>query len=240
MAAPSVRACWLAGTECGAVLSIQGQAARFHRGTAPASSESVPQAEALQTFTFPDGHISFAYPAGWSVRTEQGPYLDEAHRATSVVAFVAGGSGGEVVRVQSGMYGDGAAGAVKRTVLEHLPVPGITAKEPVEFGIAADEVQPQPEGGSYYFMAAGLAHQFLPTQTGSGSNQIPLGGKAGVKYPQTVAQEQLREWRRGRSSCHLAMSRIRCAWSPPNCAQSLRTSTSWTSNNSPSSTLAVR
>jgi hypothetical protein len=152
---------------------------------------------------------------GRSVRTEQGPYLDEAHRATSVVAVV--------------------AGAVKRTVLEHLPVPGITAKEPVEFGIAVDEVQPQPEGGSYYFMAARLAHQ-----TGSGSNQIPLGGKAGVKYPQTVAQEQLREWRRGRSSCHLAMSRIRCAWSPPNCAQSLRTSTSWTSNNSPSSTLAVR
>lgn len=32
-------------------------------------------AAALKTFTFPDGHISFAYPANWSIRTQPGPTL---------------------------------------------------------------------------------------------------------------------------------------------------------------------
>ncbi|MCU1547776.1 MAG: hypothetical protein JWO29_727 [Arthrobacter sp.] len=142
----------------------------------------MPQPAPLQIFTFPDGHISFNYPAGWSVQTKQGPYLTEQEKAGSVVAVVLDRSGAEVACVQSGMYGDGAAGSVKRTVLEHLPVPGITSEEPVEFGFAMDEVQPQPEGGSYYFMDVRLSHEFLPTASSSGSNQIPLANGIMTAY----------------------------------------------------------
>ncbi|WP_254678642.1 hypothetical protein [Arthrobacter sp. 24S4-2] len=105
-------------------------------------------------------------------------------------AVVLDGSGAEVARVLSGMYGDGAGGSVKRTVLDHAPVPGITdaSGHPAEFGFASDQILPVPYPGmpeptestepadsaSYYFMDVRLAQEFLPTQTGSGTNQIPL------------------------------------------------------------------
>lgn len=130
-------------------------------------------ATALQVFTFPDGHISFSYPAVWTVRTGQGPYLGEDTKANSVEAVVLDGSGKEVVRVLSGAYGDGAAGPVKRTVLDHAPVPGITGTDgkPAEFGFALDEIA---EVDSYYFMAVRAAHEFLPGQEDSGANPVPL------------------------------------------------------------------
>jgi hypothetical protein len=154
----------------------------------PSPTGTPPQAAPRQTFVFPDGHISFAYPDGWSVRTEQGPYLTEEAKAGSVYAVVLDGSGSEVARVLSGMYGDGAAGSVKRTVLDHAPVPGITDASgiPAEFGFASDQVLPvsypgmpepaEPADSSslYYFMDVRLAREFLPGQTQSGTNQIPL------------------------------------------------------------------
>lgn len=154
----------------------------------PSPTGEAPPAALLQTFTFPDGHISFAYPAGWSIRTEQGPYLAEEAKAGSVYAIVSDGSGAEVARVLSGMYGDGAAGPVKRTVLERVPLPGITAVagEPVEFGFAMDQglIVPSPytaeptlpTDGSlrYYLMGVRDAGEFLPTQNSSGSNQVSL------------------------------------------------------------------
>ena len=105
---------------------------------------------------------------------KQGPYLNEGSKAGSVQAAVLDESGAEVVSISSGMYGDGAAGPVKRTVLDLAPVPGITdaTGKPAEFGFALDEVQ--PDGSSYYFMDVRLASEFLPAQVSSGSNQVPL------------------------------------------------------------------
>ncbi|MCU1548466.1 MAG: hypothetical protein JWO29_1417 [Arthrobacter sp.] len=144
--------------------------------TSVAAPAPEPASPALQTFTFPDGHISFSYPAGWSVRTQQGPHLDELYRVASVEsveAVVADASGAEVARVMNGMYGDGAASPVRRTVLDHGPVLGITntAGEPAEFGFALDEIVGVD---SYYFMDVRLAHEFLPTQEDSGTNQVSL------------------------------------------------------------------
>lgn len=156
---------------------------------APATSIAVPTpADSFQRFTFPDGHISFAYPAAWAVRAEQGPYLSPEAKAGSVTAIVSDASGSEVARVLSGMYGDGAAGPVQRTVLDHVPVEGITsaAGEPVEFGFAMDQglsvpspytgVPTVPADGSlrYYFMDVRRAGEFQPSQNSSGSNQIRL------------------------------------------------------------------
>lgn len=140
--------------------------------TAP--GEATAEAAGVQTFSFPDGHLSFSYPAGWNVQTKQGPYLDEASKAGSVEAVILDQTGANVASISSGMYGDGAAGRVKRTVLEQAPVPGIidATGKPAAFGFALDEVQ--PDGSSYYFMDVRLASEFLPTQESSGSNQVPL------------------------------------------------------------------
>lgn len=163
------------------------QAAPSKPAAPEVTSTPVP-APALKTFTFPDGHISFSYPAGWQVRTEQGPYLTEQNKAGSTVAVVSDGSGEELARVMSGMYGDGAAGSVTRTVLEQLPVPGVSSKEPVQFGFFMDEVQPHdgsaPEGRnhSYYVMDVRLAHEFEQGYTSSGTNQIPLANGMMTAY----------------------------------------------------------
>lgn len=93
-----------------------------------------------------------------------------------------------MAHVLSGMYGDGAAGRVQRTVLEHVPVEGITAAagEPVEFGFAMDQglSAPSPYPGEpaapadgslrYYFMDVRRAGEFQPAQISSGSNQVTL------------------------------------------------------------------
>ena len=147
-----------------------------------------PGQPAVETFTFPDGHISFTHPAGWTVKTKPGPALTPDAQAGSVEAVLVDGSGEEVARILSGMYGDGAAGPVKRTVLDQAPLAGISeaAGERVAFGFAVDQglVQPPPytakptlpaDGGErYYFMGVRLADEFQPTFTSSGSPQVPL------------------------------------------------------------------
>ena len=147
-----------------------------------------PGQPAVETFTFPDGHISFTHPAGWTVKTKPGPALTPDAQAGSVEAVLVDSSGAEVARINSGMYGDGAAGPVKRTILDQAPLTGISeaAGKPVAFGFAVDQglVQPSPytaeptlpaDGGErYYFMGVRLAHEFQPSFTSSGSPQVPL------------------------------------------------------------------
>jgi hypothetical protein len=185
LAAAAVTAGVLAATNLGPVNPVPAPAATVTGSVPPTATP--PEATPGSKFVFPGGHLSFTYPEGWSVRTEQGPYLAEDAKAGSVSAVVLDGSGAEVARVLSGMYGDGAAGSVKRTVLDHAPVPGIAAASghPAEFGFASDQILPVPypgmpeptepaQGASYYFMDVRLAQEFLPTQNGSGTNQIPL------------------------------------------------------------------
>ena len=147
-------------------------------------------AAALETFTFPDGHISFSYPAGWTVRTGQGPYLAEETKATSVEATVLDESGKEVARVLSGISGEGAASQVVRTVLDHAPVPGITDTfgNPAEFGFALDDI---PGVDSYYFMDIRPAEGFLPDRANSGTNQVTLPNGRMAAYAVFDAEPEL-------------------------------------------------
>lgn len=140
-----------------------------------APAPEAPQAAATETFTFPDGHISFTHPAGWTVTVKPGPALNPEAQKTSFDATVLDASGSEVAHVLSGMYGDGAAGPVKRTVLDHTPVPGIidTTGEATEVGFAYDEL-PGSSDGPYYHLDVRRAHEFQPTQTNSGTNQVLL------------------------------------------------------------------
>ncbi|MCU1639543.1 MAG: hypothetical protein JWL94_2190, partial [Microbacteriaceae bacterium] len=98
----------------------------------PAATEAstpapeTPKAAALETFTFPDGHISFTHPAGWKVKVKPGPALNAEAQKTSFDATISDASGTELAHLLSGMYGDGAAGPAKRTILDYAPVPGVT------------------------------------------------------------------------------------------------------------------
>jgi hypothetical protein len=154
---------------------------------AATTAPTQPPAATLQTFTFPDGHLSFRYPSGWTVRTEQGPYLSEETKAASVGATLVDSTGAEVAYVYSGFYGDGAGGWVKRTVLDRASVPGITDKSgnPVEFGFGSDRGLIYPEEGKpkptvpadsrpYYFMDVRLSSEFEAGERSSGTNQIMM------------------------------------------------------------------
>ncbi len=135
-----------------------------------------------QTFTFPDGHVSFTYPLGWTVRPEQGP---------SDGVTVLDSTGAEVAFMSSGFYGDGTAGLVDRTVLDRAVVPGVTdtAGNQVEFGFSLNYFMnfdynsgnggmPTASGRSdsppAYVMDIRLTSELQSGQASSGTNQIKM------------------------------------------------------------------
>ncbi len=130
-----------------------------------------------QTFTFPDGHISFTYPVGWTVRPEQGP---------SDGATILDSTGAEIAFLSSGFYGDGTGGPVTRTVYDRVAVPGLTdtSGNQVEFGFAANQATYVPYGAPEgtapvldppsYFMDLRIPSELQAGETSSGSNQIKM------------------------------------------------------------------
>ena len=85
---------------------------------------AAPVQPALKAFTFPDGHISFSYPASWSVRTERGPGREGPPR--QVEAIVSDGTGSDLFSVSSGADAIGCtAGPAHRTVLDMAATPGM-------------------------------------------------------------------------------------------------------------------
>jgi hypothetical protein len=90
---------------------------------------------ALKTFTFPDGHISFAYPEAWTVRT----VLPPAGLA-GVEAIVADASGNDLLTLANGVNAGCTGGPVSRKVFDQAAVPGMTAPNGTEpsFGFVAE------------------------------------------------------------------------------------------------------
>lgn len=85
---------------------------------APPSSASVPSR--LATYTFPDGRLSFQYPADWRVE------LFEAAGSPFVgTATVYDASGARQAEIYAGEIADGVSSPVTRTVFESVPVPGL-------------------------------------------------------------------------------------------------------------------
>lgn len=151
---------------------------------APTTAPTQPPAPVatVQTFTFPDGHVSFTYPVGWTVRPEQGP---------SDGVTVLDNTGAEVAFMSSGFYGDGTAGLVDRTVLDRAVVPGVTdtAGNQVEFGFSLNYFMnfdynsgnggmPTATGRSdtppAYVMDIRLSSELQSGQASSGTNQIKM------------------------------------------------------------------
>ncbi|KRE80251.1 hypothetical protein ASG71_09720 [Arthrobacter sp. Soil763] len=102
----------------------------------------------LKTFTFPDGHISFSYPAAWTVRTQYPPA-----GLPGVDAVVADEAGREVVSLANGVGTGCAGGPASRRVLDQATVPAMAAPDGTKpaFGFAVESIA----GKDYYNM--GLA-----------------------------------------------------------------------------------
>jgi hypothetical protein len=115
---------------------------------------------ALKTFTFPDGHISFAYPATWTVRT-----VLPAAGVPGVEVIVADGAGSDLLSLANGFTAGCAGGPVSRRVLDEAAVPGMTGQDgtvPV-FGFAAESY----ENGKGVAYVMGLTD---PRSLGEGEN----------------------------------------------------------------------
>lgn len=120
--------------------------------TAPASS-SVPaspappakkESPALRTYTFPDGHISFAYPAAWTVRTVLPPA-----GLPGVEAIVADSSGNDLLSLSNGVTAGCTGGPVARWVFDQEAVPGMQAPGAAEpsFGFVVESAN---NGDAYH------------------------------------------------------------------------------------------
>ncbi|MCT9871307.1 hypothetical protein [Paenarthrobacter aurescens] len=158
---------------------------------APTLAPTQPPVAIPQRFTFPDGHLSFALPDGWSVKTEQGPYATEADKAASTIARVLDNAGTELAVIFNGNYGDGTAGLVDRTILDRAVVPGVrdNSGELVEFGFSSNQSQyipyegppyegmPSPrtgpvEGPPTYIMDVRKSSELKAGISSSGTNQV--------------------------------------------------------------------
>lgn len=122
---PAHRAPVIAALATAAALIVAGcGTAASSNPTPPAVAEtpsSAPAAAALNKYTFPDGRLSFEYPADW--RVELFPAADAPSTSRSATVFDARGT--EQATVYAGQAADGVSHPVTRTVFESEPVPGL-------------------------------------------------------------------------------------------------------------------
>jgi hypothetical protein len=149
----------------------------------PATPSAVPSVSAvppeptqapLKSFTFPDGHISFSYPAGWSVRTQRGPGSD-GPPWQPLEAIVSDATGDDLASISSGANGIGCtAGPVTRTVLDRAPVPGLRETDGTtpHFGFDVEST-----GGTDYYSMEVSNPRFLQEGEGvaSGCSLLIMG-----------------------------------------------------------------
>lgn len=90
----------------------------------PGTSPSPAPAADVKTFTFPNGHVSFKYPADWKVEL----FTGSGSPSDSATATVVDAGGTKQATVYSGRIADGVSHPVTRTVFESAPVPGLAAQ----------------------------------------------------------------------------------------------------------------
>jgi len=151
--------------------------------TTTAGAKAAPEAKAdpekagpVKTFTFPDGHLSFRYPAGWSVSTADCPTVPGG--PAGCVEATISSKGKAVAFLVSGFYGDGASGPVDRTVFDKAAVPGLAGfdGEP-SFGFFKDSYG---DVNDQYFMDVRRADELAAGSTASGSGQLVLPNGVGI------------------------------------------------------------
>ena len=139
----------------------------------PTPSPTPDGSAGLASFTFPDGHLTFSYPANWTVRVEKtAPSANQPPGVDPVQAVLADQTGNELLAITSNAYGGGVSGPVLRTVLDNAPVPGLkdTSGQQLDFGFAFDSFAEHPE----FHMGIRRSREFEPSPESSGSTLVPL------------------------------------------------------------------
>jgi hypothetical protein len=137
----------------------------------------VAAAPTVATFTFPDGHISFDHPGNWTIKTQQGPYLDyvnETDKAKSVEAHIYDENGNKVSVISSGGYGGGAAGPSLLTVLDTQPVPNFPARDgDTAFAFIKHE---HPVDHSVFYRMGNMSAAFVTNGEGNSGSYVRIVG----------------------------------------------------------------
>lgn len=140
--------------------------------TAPAPAPSASPA-ASQLYTFPDGRLSFSYPAGWSVKTVEQPSVQgHASGAKPVDAVISDGTGNEVALIQSNVYAGGVSTDVQRTILDQVPLSQVTARD--GSGLVYGFIHDTSQGVSSFHAGVRRAQEFQPGFSTSGSDYFEL------------------------------------------------------------------
>jgi hypothetical protein len=107
-------------TSSSAKPSVDGAPGAGAPGSA-GSGTAAPGSADLATFTFPDGKVSFKYPAKWKVEL----FTGSSTPPVSGTATVYDANGNRQATVYSGHIADGVTHPVTRDVFETQPVPGL-------------------------------------------------------------------------------------------------------------------
>lgn len=107
------------------------------------------------TYTFPDGHISFDLPAGWSAKIEQDDYNENADnpggRENSLAANIFDETGGKVAHITSGGTGGLVSGPVNRTILDSQKLSSFDSRDGAShFAFVKDDYPTNPLTVRYY------------------------------------------------------------------------------------------
>ena len=90
-------------------------------GAGAGPSSAAPASADVETYTFPDGRLSFKYPSDWRVDL----FTGSGDPSLSGTATVFDASGTEQATVYYGQVADAVSHPVTRTVFESEPVPGL-------------------------------------------------------------------------------------------------------------------
>ncbi|MFJ4262292.1 hypothetical protein ACIPYU_07600 [Paenarthrobacter nicotinovorans] len=118
------------------------------------------------TYTFPDGHISFDLPAGWSAKIEQDDYNENANhpggKENSLAATIFDETGSKVARITSGGTGGLVGGPVNRTILDSQELSAFESRDGASHFAFVRDDYPFPEFPVRYYM--GVVSSYFMTE----------------------------------------------------------------------------
>jgi hypothetical protein len=122
----------------------------------PSTPHVSPDDPQIGTYTFPDGHITFDLPAGWSAKVEQGEYNELAYlpggKENSLIANIYNAIGENVARISSGATGGNIAGPVNRTILDSQKLTSFDSRDGASYFAMFKDDYPFDPSITRYFM----------------------------------------------------------------------------------------
>lgn len=145
---------------------------------APSTPPVSPDTSDVRTFTFPDGHISFELPAGWTVQTEPGFTPDvgggEAVFRDDVGAKIYDEAGANVAYIASGFVSGILSGPVNRTILDSAKIDDFDNRDGASYFLYARDDNAVDPSVVSYFMGV-VAERVMTEGPGSSSANSFLG-----------------------------------------------------------------